>query len=143
MCAEEGGRMSSKADNPEASTTASAPFAIQHRELDERTCVVSVEGELDLSTAPQLKWVLVDAFEAGRSWLIVDLSHTSFIDSTALGVLVGINRSLAPDGRLTVVCAKNALLRVFELSGMDGVFEIYATLDDALPSAPRRAAEAS
>jgi anti-sigma B factor antagonist len=140
-CAEEGGRMSSR-DNSDASKSASPPFAIDRRELGGRTSVISVAGELDLSTAPQLKWLLMDALEEGRNVLFVDLSQTTFMDSTALGVLVGVNRSLGVGGKLTLVCDETSLLRVFELSGMDGVFTICATLDEALADASRQAAEA-
>jgi anti-sigma B factor antagonist len=120
-------------------------FAIERRELDGRTSVVSVAGELDLTTAPQLKWTLLDALEEGCVHLVVDLSATSFMDSTALGVLVGVNRSLGAGARLTIVCASSRLLRIFELSGMDGVFAIRATLDEALArsSGDAPAAEAS
>jgi anti-sigma B factor antagonist len=95
--------------------------------------VVSVEGELDLSTAPRLKWMLVDALEAGRSQLVVDLSLASFMDSTALGVLVGVNRSL-DGGGLAIVCARPEVLKTFELSGVDRLFAIFPTLDEALAS---------
>ncbi|HTW41440.1 MAG TPA: STAS domain-containing protein [Solirubrobacteraceae bacterium] len=129
-------------DDSHTSQEPDVPFAIAQRELDPRTSVVSVDGELDLATAPQLKWVLLDALEAGHDRLIVDLSQTTFMDSTALGVLVGVNRSLDAGGRLTIVCTKPALLRVFELSGMDGVLALCATLEDALGDPSARAAEA-
>ena len=120
-----------------------APFGISRRDLDQRTSVISVEGDLDLSTAPQLKWMLVDSLEEGHDQLVVDLSLTGFMDSTALGVLVGVNRSLPGDGRLAIVCTGASLLKIFELSGMDGAFAISASLDDALARAQRPAAEAS
>jgi len=107
-------------------------FAIVKRELDARTSVVSVEGELDLSTAPRLKWMLVDALEAGASGLVVDLSLTTFMDSTALGVLVAINRKLEPPARLAIVCARENLLQIFEFSGTDSAFTICPTLEQAL-----------
>ena len=137
--------MSSTGDNPDSQAPATVPFAISRRDLDERTSLVSVEGELDLSTAPQLKWMLLDALEEGHSRLLVDLSATTFMDSTALGVLVGVNRGLDAGGQLTLVCARAGLLKIFELSGMDGAFAICATLEEALaddgPS--QRTAEAS
>lgn len=94
--------------------------------------MISVEGELDLSTAPRLKWMLMDALEAGNSHLVVDLSLTTFMDSTALGVLVGVKRRLDVGGRLAIVCTGTKVLKIFEFSGMDGAFAIFPTLDEAL-----------
>jgi anti-sigma B factor antagonist len=133
--------MLSRADRSESSTP--VPFAISRREHDARTSLISIEGELDLATAPQLKWMLLDALEEGHSRLVVDLSRATFMDSTALGVLVGVDRSLELGATLAVVCANASLLKIFELSGMDGVFAIFPALDDALPGADGRAAEAS
>jgi anti-sigma B factor antagonist len=107
-------------------------LGIFRRELDKRTSVISIEGELDLATAPRLKWMLIDALEAGHEELVVDLSLTTFMDSTALGVLVGVNRSLGVDARMAIVCPRSAVLKIFELSGLDGVFTIFSTVDEAL-----------
>jgi len=103
--------------------------------------VMAIEGELDLATAPRLKWTLVDALAAGRTRFVVDLSRASFMDSTALGVLVGVNRSLASDARLAIVCGGDAVSKIFELSGMDGVFAIFPTLELALGHVRDRSAE--
>jgi anti-sigma B factor antagonist len=107
-------------------------FTILRRESGERTSVISVEGELDLSTAPRLKWALIDSLEAGSSRLVVDLSLTTFIDSTALGVLVNVNRNPGLSGPLAIVSQQEKVLRIIEYSGMDGAFAIYPTLDEAL-----------
>jgi anti-sigma B factor antagonist len=133
--------MPSRADKSDRSTP--VPFAIGRRELDTRASVISIEGELDLATAPQLKWMLLDALEEGHSRLVVDLSQATFMDSTALGVLVGVDRSLDAGATLAIVCASSNLLKIFELSGMDGVFAIFPTLDAALARSDGRAAEAS
>jgi anti-sigma B factor antagonist len=119
----------------------SPAFAITKRELDERTSVISVEGELDLSTAPRLKWMLIDSLDAG-SQPVLDLSLTTFMDSTALGVLVGVNRRLAPDTRLAIVCPLRNVLQIFEFSGTDGAFAIHPTLDEALAHARGHPAQA-
>jgi anti-sigma B factor antagonist len=116
-------------------------FGIALRELDSQACVIAIEGELDLSTAPRLKWMLLEALEAGHSQLVVDLSLASFMDSTALGVLVGINRSLDVGVRLAIVCTQASVLRIFELSGMDGVFAIFPTLEQALVHARGESAQ--
>jgi anti-sigma B factor antagonist len=123
--------MPSRVDTSNRSRPSSTQFGILQRELDKRTSVVSVEGELDLNTAPRLKWMLIDALEAGHSQLVVDLSLATFMDSTALGVLVGVKRSLDVGARLAIVCTRTTVLKIFEFSGLDGAFAIFPTLDEA------------
>jgi anti-sigma B factor antagonist len=107
-------------------------FGLVQRELDERTSVISVEGDLDLSTSPRLKRMLLDSLQSRYTGLVLDLSRTNFMDSTALGVLVGVNRHLDPDTHFAIVCASGPVLRIFEFSGLDGAFAIFPTLDEAL-----------
>jgi anti-sigma B factor antagonist len=133
--------MLSKADNPDSSLASAVPFAIERRALDARTSVISVDGDLDLASAPRLKWMLIDALGEGHSHLILDLSQATFMDSTALGVLVGVNRSLEHGAALAIVCAHANLLKIFELSGMDGAFAISSTIEDALAELGTRTAQ--
>lgn len=120
-----------------ASTQSGAPaFAILRRELEGGACVVSVEGELDLSTAPRLKRMLMESLETGQSRLVLDLSLTTFMDSTALGVLVAVNRRADLGGPLTIVCPRENVLQIFQFSGTDGAFAIFSTLEQALEHLP-------
>lgn len=107
-------------------------FVIGQRELAGETTVLSVEGDLDLSSAPSLKWALADSQSKGRRHVVVDLAAVTFIDSTALGVLVGAQRAMGEGLALAIVCADENVLRIFEMTGLDGMFEIFPTLDDAL-----------
>lgn len=113
-------------------TDHTSDLQIDRRDMVRQTTVIAVAGELDLSTAPRLKWALEDVEADGERHLVVDLSEVGFIDSTALGVLVGAQRALHPGMRLAVVCANETVRRIFELTGLDGVFEIVSTLHDAL-----------
>jgi anti-sigma B factor antagonist len=115
--------------NPEPFTGA---FGIIQSQPDERTSIVALEGELDLGRAPSLKWALVDSLDAGCKQLVIDLSRVRFMDSTALSVLVGVNRNLHSGARMAIVCVNTNVLKIFELSGMDGAFAIYPTVDEAL-----------
>ncbi|HXA54063.1 MAG TPA: STAS domain-containing protein [Solirubrobacteraceae bacterium] len=112
-----------------------AEFEIRASEPDARTSVVTVAGELDLSTAPRLKRMLLDALQTGHSRLVVDLSGATFMDSTALGVLVGVRRALEVGEQLTIVCPRGDVLQIFELTGMRDAFAIVATQDEALGGA--------
>ena|ERR1700761_2674616 len=110
----------------------SSGFGVIQSQPDEQTSVVALEGELDLERAPSLKWALVDSLDAGYKQIVVDLTYVRFMDSTALSVLVGVNKSLDIGARLALVCVNSNVLKIFELSGMDGAFAIFPTLEQAL-----------
>jgi anti-sigma B factor antagonist len=107
-------------------------FAVTQRKLEDSTLVLAVEGELDLASAPTLKWELAEALAGGPRRVILDLSGVTFIDSTALGVLVTARRGLASGSRLVLCGARADVLAVFELTGLDATFEIVPTLVEAI-----------
>jgi len=92
--------------------------------------VVCVAGEIDVYTAPRLREQLMPL--AGAGTLIVDLSEVSFLDSTALGVLVGaMKRQRERGGTMRIVTAGTRVRRLFEITGLTRVFTCYETLDEA------------
>lgn len=107
-------------------------FAITHRLLDERTCVLTVSGDLDLASAPQLKWTLVELLEQGAERYVIDLSGLTHIDSTGLGVLVGFSRRLEGRAHMALACLPAAQRRVLAITGLDEAFDCFTTLDEAL-----------
>jgi anti-sigma B factor antagonist len=110
-------------------------FQIQDEEIDEATHVIELGGEIDLYTAPEFKERMVQLIEAGKKHIVVDLSKATFIDSTTLGVLVGGVKRLRPaGGALALVCTDLNIVKIFEITGLDRVFPIHATRDEALAS---------
>ncbi len=108
-------------------------FALSQESLDDERHVVAVRGEIDLFTAPELKSALADAIEEGRSRIVVDLSETTFLDSTALGVLIGaVKRLRSREGRLTIVNTDDNIAKTFEITGLDQIFTIRSSRDDAV-----------
>src|ERR1700712_1531022 len=98
--------------------------------------VVSVRGEVDVDSAPTLRKCLQESMDDQHHDLIVDLSDIAFIDSTGLGVLVaGQNRAGELGGKLSVVCAQERVLKLFRITGLDEVFGIYPSRDQALSAA--------
>ena len=68
--------------------------------------------------------------------MIVDFTNTTFIDSTTLGVLVGgVKRLRTNDGQLTLVCSDRNITKIFEITGLDRVFSIYPTREEAVAAA--------
>jgi anti-sigma B factor antagonist len=113
------------------SPTPRRSFRLALDQLD-RVTVVKLEGDLDLASAPELKASLTDALREGSGRLVLDFSGVAFADSTALSVLIGVQRRLGPDDRLAIATARPDVLRVLEVSGLAGAFRIFPTRDTAL-----------
>jgi anti-sigma B factor antagonist len=108
-------------------------FTLTQDALDDDRQVIAVTGEIDLFTAPELKAAIADAIEEGRTRLVIDLTDTSFLDSTALGVLIGaIKRLRGRGGRLTIVNVDDNIAKTFEITGLDQIFTIKPTRDQAI-----------
>ena len=108
-------------------------FAVTEHPIDGERHVLAVRGEIDLFTAPELKQVLAESIEAGRVRIIVDLTETTFLDSTALGVLIGaVKRLRSRDGALAIVNVDENIAKTFEITGLDQIFTILPTRDDAI-----------
>ncbi len=111
----------------------SPEFAITEQPIDGERHVLAVRGEIDLFTAPELKQVLAESIEGGRVRIIVDLTDTTFLDSTALGVLIGaVKRLRSRDGALAIVNIDENIAKTFEITGLDQVFTIVPTREEAL-----------
>lgn len=101
--------------------------------LTRELALVSVSGELDLYTAERIRSGIEEADAVGADTVVIDLSEISFIDSTALGVLVQETRRLEGRGHsLVLVTNDPRTRRVLEVTGLDRVLLTYATLQDAL-----------
>ena len=111
----------------------SPEFAITEHPIDGERHVLAVRGEIDLFTAPELKQVLAESIEGGRVRIIVDLTDTTFLDSTALGVLIGaVKRLRSRDGALAIVNVDDNIAKTFEITGLDQIFTIVPTRDEAV-----------
>ncbi len=95
--------------------------------------VIEPKGELDVYTAPQLKDAIAEAVAEGHKTVIIDLRPVGFLDSTALGVLVGGLRQIrAESGDLRLVVDHPHIAKMFRITGFDNVFRIHSTLEEAL-----------
>ncbi len=108
-------------------------FDIKTEQTSEQQYVISLAGEVDLYTAPEFKQQLLDVIAKGAKDVVVDFTNTTFIDSTTLGVLVGgVKRLRQNDGQLSLVCSDRNITKIFEITGLDRVFTIHSTREEAL-----------
>lgn len=109
-------------------------LSVSTRSVDGCT-VVSVAGDVDISTSPALRAALAEATAAGRP-VVVDLTGVPFVDSTALGVLVGAYTALRNTGhRLAVVNDHEAVLKVLRITALDEVLGVRPTVAEAVAAA--------
>ena len=111
----------------------SETFNISSERLVGTLGLVVLSGEVDIYTAPRFRECLIELLDAGVDKLVIDLSAVTFIDSTALGVLIGgVRRVRAVGGAMTLVVTSRPVERVLSITGLDRVFDLHATRDAAI-----------
>jgi anti-anti-sigma factor len=88
-------------------------------------------GILDSTKSQEFRQNITEVLESGAKIVLVDFQDVTFMDSSGLGALVLAFKALrAADSKL-VICSINEQIRIlFELTGMDKVFEIFSNQDD-------------
>ena len=96
--------------------------------------VVTLRGEVDAFVSPSLRQEFRRLVEdEGASTIVVDLEAVTFLDSSGLGALVSVLRRLGErGGRLRIVSPRTNASRIFALTGLDGVLDLYAERDAAI-----------
>jgi anti-sigma B factor antagonist len=99
-------------------------FRISVRD-DDDSVTVTVEGEVDVATAPAVRDELYRLIESGSKRIVVDLGGMEFIDSTGLGVFVGaLKRSREGGGELQLRSLRPAAHKIFDITGLSTAFSI-------------------
>lgn len=104
--------------------------------MDEATrgasTVLRVGGDIDLNSAPGLSARIEAIQSRGVTAVIVDLGGVSFLDSSAIGVLVRAHQALTDaGGGLTVVSPRSAISNVFRIARLDEVLPVVDSLEQA------------
>jgi anti-sigma B factor antagonist len=111
-------------------------FHLTEEDLDRRTHVISVGGEIHVSTASEFQRRLDAAISRGKTAVVLDLSEVEFIDSTGLSVILnGLRRVTRQRGRMALVCTNPTVLRLFEITRLDTTFDIHESREEALRTA--------
>jgi len=106
---------------------------LEARTVGRQGYLIALAGDFDLHAGPDFERRVLEAIGRGCTDLLIDLSEVSFIDSTTIGILMRTRKRLAPiGGRVLVVTSDRNILRLFEITALDRMFEIYSRRTDAL-----------
>ena len=105
-----------------------------HEEWVGRVAVVTMSGELDMMTAPQLDEAVRAALAKKPAGLIVDLLELTFLASAGMQLLIEIRDRITPDARFAVVADGPATSRPMKITGVTDVVDVFTTRDVALNS---------
>jgi anti-sigma B factor antagonist len=95
--------------------------------------VVATPAEIDITNAEGLRSALLKTAADGHSTVVVDMTQTTFCDSSGLQALLAAHKKAQAEGRqLLLVIPGTTVLRVFAITGMDRVIPNFTSLDDAL-----------
>ena len=100
----------------------------QHEEL----VILTVQGSIDVLTAPQLSEAVTNALTGQPRGLIIDLTTTDFLASAGMAALVAAHEAIAPTGLFGVVAAEPATSRPLTLMGLDQTIVLYPSLAHAV-----------
>ena len=105
---------------------------MESRVEDDWLMVFQLEGEIDADTGPQFRDALTEARQEGQRWFLIDLLEAEYLDSVALGILLGGAKETEKlGGTLTVACNRPNLIKLFELTGIKELLNVQETASAA------------
>lgn len=91
-----------------------------------------LEKRIDASSATLFKGLVIDIINRGNFLIVLDLSEVDFIDSSGLGAIVSIFKTIGNRGDLALCNAQGAVMSLFKLTRMNKVFQIFTSEDEAV-----------
>jgi len=105
---------------------------LETEKIDQATILTPVVRRLDASVALRFKEAVAEVIQQGESRLILDFSRVDFIDSSCLGALISLLKTLSGKGQLVLCSLNNNIKAMFSLTRMDRVFTLCGDRSEAL-----------
>ena len=86
---------------------------------------VNLSGEMDVSTANEVKESLIDLISKQSADIKLDMANLDYIDSTGLGVLIGVLKRLKENDKdIYIINTKKNVRKIFNITGLDKIFKV-------------------
>jgi len=98
----------------------------------ENYVIINIEGEVDTYTSPKVKSDILKEIEDYKN-IIISMEKVKFIDSTGLGVLIGVLKKVKEkEGKLIIISPNSYINQIFEITGLFKVFKIVNSINEAI-----------
>jgi anti-sigma B factor antagonist len=126
--------MEDQSKNADAADAANVmTLTVVARNAEGSARVLDLDGEVDVYTAPQLRAAIMEEVDRGTRHLLVNLKRVGYMDSTGLGILIGgVKRLRESGGALLLIGPTPRIARIFEITGLNTIFNVYASEEEAL-----------
>lgn len=115
------------------------PLSVQVSVVREDVALLTVEGDLDLDTAPELHHHLADQLLQGRRHVLLDLASVPFMDSSGMNTILRVyQKTRILPGSVHVIAPAPAVRRVLDLTGVSLTVPVSDSVDDALALVERQ-----
>ncbi len=94
--------------------------------------VKPIEKRIEASNSSAFKDIFIDHINSGKCRMVLNLSEVEFIDSSGLGSIISVLKTLSGRGDIVLCEIQPSVLSLFTLTRMNRVFKIYETQDEAL-----------
>lgn len=105
-----------------------------------RALVVAIGGDVDHHTADDIKTAIDSAYaRVNAKDMVLDFSRVTFMDSSGIGMIIGRYKSVRQrGGALSVAGVNGDINRIFQLSGLPKIIQMFANVENALESAANK-----
>lgn len=95
--------------------------------------ILDLVGEVDAYTAGRFREIMLKVIEEGHKNIVISMKSVEYIDSSGLGALVGgLKRVSEKNGKIVIICDNQQVKKVFEITGLEKVFQIFASESEAI-----------
>jgi anti-sigma B factor antagonist len=105
---------------------------IECRKEDDVLVVKPLEETVDSNSAQDFKDHLTTIISEGNDLIVLDTEEIGFIDSSALGVIISVLKSLEGDGEIVIASAQESVDQLFKVTRTDKLFQMFETTEEAI-----------
>lgn len=105
---------------------------IESKEIDGILIVKPLIDRLDATVSTQFKGQMIDMIAKGKYKIVLNLSQVVFMDSSGLGTIISLLKSVATKGNIILLGVNESVVSLLKLTRMDRVFAILPTEEEAV-----------